>query len=278
MADLPLEFKRLFSIAAAQAGRALFPPLCGGCRRTVSLPATLCGSCWRELRLMERPWCEVLGVPFGVDMGEGALSPAAIANPPPFDRARSAVAYTGVARRMVQALKYNDRTDLAPWMARWMMRAGAELIRDADLIVPVPLHARRFLRRRFNQSAELARAIAGLSGLGFEPALVVRARPTRQQVGLGRVFRERVLDGVEATLLGLARLGIDVDLTCRILADNDDGDPRRDAGLGDELVRFLLDRSQDLFGDFLSVDHVRHAKLPVLYWNAGSLIRHFVPR
>ena len=195
MADLPFEFKRLFSIAAAQAGRALFPPLCGGCRRTVSLPATLCGSCWRELRLLERPWCDVLGVPFGVDMGEGALSPAAIANPPPFDRARSAVAYTGVARRMVQALKYNDRTDLAPWMARWMMRAGAELIRDADVIVPVPLHARRFLRRRFNQSAELARAIAGLSGLGFEPALVVRAKPTRQQVGLGLAEREQNVRG-----------------------------------------------------------------------------------
>ena len=60
------------------------------------------------------------------EVAEGALSPAAIANPPPFDRARSAVAYTGVARRMVQALKYNDRTDLAPWMARWMMPPAAD--------------------------------------------------------------------------------------------------------------------------------------------------------
>ena len=41
-----------------------------------------------------------------------------------------------------------------------MMRAGAELIADADVVVPVPLHWRRFLWRRFNQSAELARAVA----------------------------------------------------------------------------------------------------------------------
>ena len=118
-------------------------------------------------------------------MGEGFLSAEAIANPPPFDRARAAVAYSGVARQMVQGLKYHDRTDLAPWMARWMLRAGAELIADADVVMPVPLHWRRFLRRRFNQSAELARAVAGLAGKPFAPLGVARVKVTRQQVGLG---------------------------------------------------------------------------------------------
>jgi predicted amidophosphoribosyltransferase len=69
---------------------------------------------------------------------------------------------------MVQGLKYRDRTDLAPWMARWMLRAGAELIAGADVVVPVPLHWRRFFSRRFNQSAELARAVATLAGKRFE--------------------------------------------------------------------------------------------------------------
>ena len=130
-----------------------------------------------------------MGTPFAHDMGEGFLSAEAIANPPPFDRARAAVAYSGVARQMVQGLKYNDRTELAPWMARWMMRAGAELVADADVVIPVPLHWRRFLWRRFNQSAELARAVAGLAGKPFAPLGVVRVKVTRQQVGLG--LRER---------------------------------------------------------------------------------------
>jgi ComF family protein len=123
-------------------------------------------------------------------MGEGAVSPAVIADPPDFDRARSAVAYSGVARRMAQALKFNDRTDLAPWMAVWMLRAGSELIAEADMVVPVPLHRRRFLWRRFNQSAELGRAVAKATGLRFEPELVSRRRNTRQQVGLGRTERD----------------------------------------------------------------------------------------
>src|SRR5690606_20490601 len=106
------------------------------------------------------------------------------AQPPPFGRARAAVAYSGAARQMVQGLKFNDRTDLAPWMARWMLRAGRELIADAEMIVPVPLHRRRFLRRRFNQSAELARALSRFCGVPFEPAAVTRIKGTRQQVGL----------------------------------------------------------------------------------------------
>ena len=175
--------------ALALPARLLFPPVCAGCRRQVSQPGALCGSCWPKLRFLERPWCAVMGTPFQYDMGDGFLSAEAIANPPPFERARAAVAYTGVARRMVQALKYGDRTDLAPWMARWMLRAGAELVAEADVVVPVPLHRGRFFSRRFNQSAELARAISRLTGLPFEPGALVRSRMTRQQVGLGT--RER---------------------------------------------------------------------------------------
>lgn len=175
----------LARVALGLPARLLFPPVCPGCRRQVAQAGGLCGSCWPKLRFLERPWCAVMGTPFQYDMGDGFLSAEAIADPPPFGRARAAVAYTGVARRMVQSLKYGDRTDLAPWMARWMLRAGAELVADADVVVPVPLHWRRFFARRFNQSAELARSIATLSGKPFEPSAIRRVKLTRQQVGLG---------------------------------------------------------------------------------------------
>ncbi|TWG90278.1 ComF family protein [Mesorhizobium sp. J18] len=170
-------------------GTILFPPVCLACHDHVVRPGTLCAGCWPAMRFLEKPWCEVMGTPFGHDMGEGFLSAEAIANPPPFARARAAVGYTGPARRMVQQLKFHDRTDLAPWMARWMLRAAGELIPDADLVVPIPLHRGRFLRRRFNQSAELARAFARLAGLPFDPVAVERIKGTRRQVGLGA--RER---------------------------------------------------------------------------------------
>ena len=148
-----------------------------------------------------------MGTPFTHDMGEGFLSAEAIADPPPFERARAAAAYSGVARQMVQALKYHDRTDLAPWMAGWMIRAGAELIAEADAIVPVPLHWRRFFRRQFNQSAELGRALATQSGLRFAPQAVRRVKMTRQQVGLERSQRE---DNVRAAFRVPAEAEIDI--------------------------------------------------------------------
>lgn len=176
--------------ALALPARLLFPPVCAGCRRQVSQPGVLCGACWPKLRFLEAPWCAVMGTPFSQEMGDGFLSAEAIANPPPFDRARAAVAYSGVARRMAQSLKYGDRTDLAPWMARWMMRAGAELVADADVVLPVPLHWGRFFLRRFNQSAELARAISVVSGKPFRPKAIRRVKMTRQQVGLGHNERQ----------------------------------------------------------------------------------------
>lgn len=169
------------------------------------------------MRFLERPWCAVLGTPFAHDMGSGALSVEAIANPPAFSRARAAVYYEGVARRMVQGLKYGDRTDLAPWMARWMLRAGSSLIADADIVVPVPLHRRRFFQRRFNQAAELARALSGLSGVAFGPELVKRRKATRRQVGLGRPERE---DNVRGAFYVPAEAGIRISGRRILLVDD----------------------------------------------------------
>ena len=163
----------------------LFPPVCHGCDKQVAEPGSLCGDCWSKVRFIEKPYCPVLGTPFSHDLGAEILSAEAIADPPPFERARSVAVHEGVIAGMVHGLKYNDRTDLGPWMARWMMRAGSELLEQCDIIVPVPLHARRFWSRRFNQSAELARHLAGLSGKRFDPDALRRAKRTRPQVGLG---------------------------------------------------------------------------------------------
>lgn len=195
MDDRTGKIKAAARSAAGAAARLLFPPVCPGCGRHVAAPGTLCGGCWPQLRLIGEPVCPVYGTPFGHEMGAGMLSAAAIADPPPFARARSAVAYDGVARQMVQSLKYRDRTDLAPWMAQWMIRAGHELVTAADVVVPVPLHRGRFFRRRFNQSAELARAVASARSLPFEPGAVVRVRRTARQVGLTHNEREANVRG-----------------------------------------------------------------------------------
>jgi ComF family protein len=123
------------------------------------------------------------------------LSMEAIASPPAYSRARAAVRYDEVARTLVHALKYQDRTDLAPAMGRWMARAGAELLAEADVLVPVPLHRWRLWTRRYNQAAALAQAVARHGGPPCDPLALVRVKSTRPQVALTRDMRAQNVQG-----------------------------------------------------------------------------------
>jgi predicted amidophosphoribosyltransferase len=161
------------------------PTLCVSCREPVHGEG-VCAACWAKLSFIAPPFCPRLGIPFVYDPGPELLSMEAIANPPAYQRARATVRYDDVARTLVHALKYQDRTDLAPAMGRWMARAGKELLDEADMLVPVPLHWRRGWSRRYNQSGALARVISSQSGVRVAAEALRRVRATEQQIGLSR--------------------------------------------------------------------------------------------
>jgi ComF family protein len=170
------------------------PTLCVACRQPVDGDG-VCAECWARLSFIAPPFCPRLGIPFVYDPGPELLSMEAIANPPAYARARAAVRYDDVARTLVHALKYQDRTDLAPAMGRWMARAGQELLTEADVLVPVPLHWRRGWSRRYNQSGALARIISRQSGVKLAAEALRRVRATEQQIGLSRSQRASNVQG-----------------------------------------------------------------------------------
>jgi ComF family protein len=201
------------------------PTLCVSCREPVSGEG-VCAACWSQLSFIAPPYCARLGIPFVYDPGPGLLSMEAIASPPAYQRARAAVRYDDVARALVHALKYQDRTDLAPTMGRWMARAGHELLTDADALIPVPLHWKRSWSRRYNQSGALARAIALNSGVPVWTDALRRIRQTEQQIGLARSERARNVQGAfkvatekKATVKGRRLVLIDDVLTSGATSD-----------------------------------------------------------
>ena len=119
----------------------------------------------------------------------------AIADPPAYTRARAAVRYDEIARKLVHSLKYGDRLDLAPTAGQWMARAGRELLDGADALVPVPLHWRRLWTRRFNQSTLLAKAISQAAGIPVSENALRRIKATPQQVGLSQKERASNVQG-----------------------------------------------------------------------------------
>ena len=72
------------------------------------------------------------------------------------------------------------------------------------MIVPVPLHRRRLLARRFNQSALLAQALGREAAIEAVPDLLVRTRHTPSQGGLSASARRRNVTGAFAVRKGMA--------------------------------------------------------------------------
>jgi ComF family protein len=198
--------KRLLQRAANLSGQALdlvLPPRCPATGEVVDRPGMLAPAFWRDLTFINAPFCACCGMPFPLDLDAGAgdiLCGACLAHPFDFDRARAAVVYNDASRRLILGFKYGDRLHAITTFTPWLMRAGSALIRESDVIVPVPLHRRRLWQRRFNQSALLARGLSGATG---KPALyhaLRRLHHTPPQKGLTRHQRQKNV----ATAFGIA--------------------------------------------------------------------------
>jgi ComF family protein len=175
------------------------PPRCPGCGEVTAADHRFCAACWGTLRFLGPPWCAHCHAPFEFDRGAGALCGECIAQPPPHDGVRAAVAYGDVARQVALKLKYGGRLACAGTMARAMLRLMPE---DADLLVPVPLHRWRIWSRGFNQAALIAEMLGRAAGVPVERELLRRVKATPVLRGLGARGRAKAVAGAFALAPG----------------------------------------------------------------------------
>ena len=179
----------------------LLPHQCLKCAEVVGRDGALCAACWSEITFMAPPLCACCGYPFELDFGPGAegdLCGGCLRNPPPFARARAVFRYDDASRPLILGLKHGDKTHGVPAFGAWLARAAGPLAADADLVVPVPLHRWRLFRRRYNQAALLAKAVAGAAGLPCAPDLLARVRATKSQGRMSRSARRANVRGAFA--------------------------------------------------------------------------------
>jgi ComF family protein len=167
--------------------RALLPGRCAICAGAAE--DLLCAPCRREL-----PWnriaCPVCARP-------QATAPAyvcarCIVRPPAFDSAWSAFRHAWPVNSAIYRLKYHADFRSARWLGTEMAAAlAARPDPLPQLLLPVPLHGGRLRRRGYNQSVELARAIARTLGLPVDIAAAERIRATEDQIGKSAAQRRR---------------------------------------------------------------------------------------
>ncbi len=174
----------------------IYPPRCLGCGEMVESEFGLCPSCWRDTPFIGGLTCESCGTPLpGQADGYRIDCDDCMQDLRPWDAGRAALLYRGGARKLILALKHGDRTDIARPAGVWMARAARPIVRPGMVVVPVPLHWTRLVKRRYNQSALLAKSIAGELGLEFCPDLLIRSRRTPSLEGKTADQRATILGG-----------------------------------------------------------------------------------
>lgn len=154
-----------------------------------ALTGGLAADAFSKVTFLDDPVCDGCGL---AQVYEAETRcPACQAKPRAFQRARAACVYDEHSRELILKLKHADRTDLSGLFARWLSRASADLLAEADAIVPVPIHRARLLRRRYNQAAEIARPLARMAGLAYLSDALTRKRDTASQGGKSASGRRR---------------------------------------------------------------------------------------
>lgn len=168
--------------------RLIFPPQCLACGDPVSEDGALCAACWAETEFIPDCCCSRCGLPLpgeilGDEDDEGGflVCDECLHVTRPWLRGRAALAYTGTGRRLALMLKHGDRPDLAPVLGDWVARAAAPLIRPEMVVIPIPVHIRRLLGRKYNQAELLAERVAQVHGLTHLPHGLRRLRDTPMQ-------------------------------------------------------------------------------------------------
>lgn len=184
---------------------ALLPPQCLTCDQGVETQGQFCVRCFSKIGFITAPFCSACAVPFAyAAQAVDGLCPRCAQSRPGWSRARAAMRYDEHSRRLILPLKHADRTDLVGPLARMMVRAGADILAEADLVVPVPLHPSRLRARRFNQAGLLAQAIGRHCNVAVCVNALVRLRATSPLGHLNATQREATLDQVIAPRRGLS--------------------------------------------------------------------------
>lgn len=173
-------FKQIFSVILD----FLLPPLCPICKTKVLTSNALCADCYQKIHFISKPYCSICGRPFYIKtFGENTCA-ACLKKKPLYHRARAAFLYDDFSKKLILPFKHADKIEHLPLLVNLLNQAGKELLPESDILIPVPLHPFRLMKRKYNQSALLAQRLAHIHHKIYMPDNLVRIRHTKSQGNL----------------------------------------------------------------------------------------------
>ena len=176
----------------------LLPPQCPCCEKFLEEGQQgFCANCLSEIRWIEPPFCSVCGIPFISGGTENHPCGGCLTHRKYFTMARALGAYEGSLQEAIHRWKYEGKTYLTPFFAKWMVE-GLNRYWEPDsfgLLIPVPLHRQRLRERGFNQILLLVKEISFRTGIPYRKTILQKKKPTIPQVTLSGLEREKGVKG-----------------------------------------------------------------------------------
>lgn len=135
-------------------------------------------------------------MPFEFHIDDEMICAGCASNKPEYFKAISVLKYDDSSSSLISKFKYSDQTHLAKYFAKLMTNSAAEILPDIDFIAPVPLHKLRIIKRKYNQSALLAKNISALSDKKLILDLLIRTKNNKPQAVLSQAQRMKNVQGI----------------------------------------------------------------------------------
>jgi ComF family protein len=175
--------------------KLIFPPQCLNCNILLT-EIGLCSDCWQRINFYDGNGCTICSMPIQIKDSEINICGKCLITPPNYSRSSYVFQYDDNSHKLIYQFKYHDKLYCTKYLSAWMSRVGQELIQQADMIIPIPLHKYRLITRKYNQSALLARSIAEINKKPYFPSIVGRVKNNKQQTALTRKQRKKNVKGI----------------------------------------------------------------------------------
>ena len=159
----------------------LLPPLCPVTGESVDQQGMIDPSYWASLNFINAPHCERCGNPFAFEASHLSCGHC-IEHPPTYMNHRSALVYDDTSRELILKFKHGDQMHAAKCFTPWLRQAGEELLSRCDIMIPVPLHKMRLIKRRYNQANVMGHTLAkNYPNIQYTPDGLLRIKNTLPQ-------------------------------------------------------------------------------------------------
>ena len=171
----------------------LYPNKCILCSKIIENENSFCQNCWEKIKFIQKPFCDKCSTPYENDIDNNSICINCLKNKPLYVKLRSSVVYNEYVKKIISSFKFNDKTYLKKFISICMIKSSQDILNDIDILIPVPLHKKRLLYRKYNQSLLLCNEIGKLTNKKVICDFLVKKENTIPQVKLNQEERKKNL-------------------------------------------------------------------------------------